>query len=151
MFDKKYFKNYVVILRKSFNNLKEKFKAMKKIFVIATLSLISLYSYAENYSREINSEEFYKFMNNPTKSLDDTIIQNFYLNSLHFTKNQNYKYTNIFCQEKGFCLITSKNNKGDISTSYSIEGFNLVNSDISFIRVTNTNLENIDVRYYILN
>ncbi len=124
---------------------------MKKVFVIAAFSLISLYSYAENYSREINSNEFYKFMNNPTKPLDDTIIQNFYLNSLHFIKNQNYKYTNIFCQEKGLCFITSKSNKGDITASYSIEGFSLLNSDISFIRVTNTNLENIEVRYYILN
>lgn len=124
---------------------------MKKIYVIAAFSLISLHSYAENYSREINSNEFYKFLNNSTKPLDDTIIQNFYLNSLHFIKNQSYKYTNIFCQEKGLCFITSKNNKGEITASYSIEGFNLLNSDISFVRVTNTNLENIEVRYFILN
>lgn len=122
---------------------------MKKTLVTISLVFLSTYSFANNLVREISSQEFDKY-NNFTTPLDETIIQNFYLNSEYYFSNKNNQFTSIFCPELGQCLITAKNFHESKTQEYLFEGSALGYSHLYLLKVTNLSTENTMIKFYIL-
>ncbi|WGL61520.1 hypothetical protein QEJ31_07940 [Pigmentibacter sp. JX0631] len=121
---------------------------MKKFFLVAFLGLSNTVSYALNQVNQIKKEEFYQTMNSSVESIDDSIIQNFYLNYIHNTQEKNVVETNIFCPDLSYCTVATKNNNEALNSTYFIEGYYQVKSNLFVFKVLEENAYKSEVRYY---
>ncbi|WP_158998877.1 hypothetical protein [Pigmentibacter ruber] len=120
---------------------------MKKIFLVTFLGLSNTVSYALNQVNQIKKEEFYQTINSSI-SVDDSIIQNFYLNYIHNTQEKNVVETNIYCPDMGYCIVTTKNNNEALNSTFIIEGYPQLNSNLYIFKVSEENSYKTEVRYY---
>ncbi|MGY3803215.1 hypothetical protein ACWNT8_04010 [Pigmentibacter ruber] len=120
---------------------------MKKIFLVTFLGLSNTVSYALNQVNQIKKEEFYQTINSSI-SVDDSIIQNFYLNYIHNTQEKNVVETNIYCPDMGYCIVTTKNNNEALNSTFIIEGYPQLNSNLYIFKVSEENSYKTEVRYF---
>lgn len=120
---------------------------MKKFFLVTFLGLSNTVSYGLNQVNQIKKEEFYQTINSSI-SADDSIIQNFYLNYIHNTQERNVVETNIYCPDMGYCIVTTKNNNEALNSTFVIEGYPQLNSNLYIFKVSEENSYKTEVRYY---